>query len=101
MDTTAVKNIWQQRFALCIHYDIFVPRPLAIGLEVLLSTPPHVIPVKEAVSVCLCEGVKRLKQSHKALKTRRFPRSLRSLAMTERDCDTASKTGIQRAEFRT
>jgi hypothetical protein len=61
---------------------------------------PRVIPVKEAVSQCLCEGVKRLKQSHKALKTKRFPRFLRSLAMTERDCDTASKTGIQRVGIR-
>jgi hypothetical protein len=39
------------------------------------------------------------KQSHKAFKTRRLPHSLRSLAMTKRDCDTATKGGANRDEF--
>jgi hypothetical protein len=72
------------------------------------------------VSSCLCEGVKRPKQSHDALKIRRLPRlraealscmkhflrqALRrvgtlsrqagSLAMTRRDCDAASAGGGQ------
>ena len=33
------------------------------------------------------------KQSHKPLKTRRLPRSLRSLAMTKRDWDTVPSGG--------
>jgi hypothetical protein len=78
----------------------------------------------ETVSRCHCEGVKRPKpfglepfgserldlssstglkaegltaerQSHNALEIKRLPRSLRSLAMTKKDCDTVSLvTGI-------
>src|SRR3990172_7534441 len=40
---------------------------------------------------CHCEGVKRPKQSHKASKKMRLPRSLRSLAMTDEDCGTVGR----------
>ena len=54
-----------------------------------------VIPAQESVSQCHCEGVKQPKQSQKWLKSRRLPRSLRSLAVTGKDYDTASQAGIQ------
>ena len=38
----------------------------------------------------LFEGGKRLTQSYNALEIKRLPRSLRSLAMTKKDCDTVS-----------
>jgi len=49
----------------------------------------------------ICEGVKRPKQSHKAMKTMRLPRSLRSLATTNIDCDTVSlaKGGLGDLKF--
>jgi hypothetical protein len=39
------------------------------------------------------------KQSHNALKARRLPRSLRSLAMTKRDSDTATRGGRNEEAF--
>ena len=53
------------------------------------------MPDQQTVSQCHCEEVKRPKQSHKILKTNRLPRSLRSLAMTKKDCDTVWQAGIQ------
>ncbi len=50
-------------------------------------------PPWETLSQRHCEGVERPKQSHKNLKLMRLARSLRSLAMTNRDYDTASWGG--------
>ncbi len=51
----------------------------------LFDLSPHLNPPpQETVLECHCEGVKRPKQSHNALKVKRLPRSLRSLAMTKK-----------------
>jgi hypothetical protein len=53
---------------------------------------PHpFFPPWETVSKYRCEGGKRLKQSHNLLKIMRLPRSLRSLAMTDQDCNIVSQ----------
>jgi hypothetical protein len=40
------------------------------------------------------EGLMAERQSHNALEKKRLPRFLRSLAMTNKDCDTVSFAGM-------
>jgi hypothetical protein len=66
-----------------------IENPLVqVGAYLFFGKPPSV-PL-ETVSQCHCEGVKQPKQSHKGLKTKRLPRSLRLLATTNTNYDTVS-----------
>jgi hypothetical protein len=59
----------------------------------IVEHPCGVSPAFETVSQCHCEEPQATEQSSKASKLRGLPRSLWSIAMTGRACDTASLGG--------
>jgi hypothetical protein len=67
-----------------------VKRPKPFGLEPFGSEFLDTARNPEFIEGLKAEGLTAERQSHNALEIRRLPRSLRSLAMTKKDCDTVS-----------